>query len=127
MSEFAHGSKGNCDVSGHSITAGSEKWRFRRDSSVKRTDPYQVEHDDLFRAIRTNTPYNEGENGANSSLTAVLGRMVCYSGAEISWDQALNSSINTMPEKLAWDANPPTLPNANGEYQIPTPGVTKAV
>ena len=127
VSEFAHGSKGNCDVSGHSITAGSEKWRFRRDAAVKRTDPYQVEHDDLFRAIRNNTPYNEGENGANSSLTAVLGRMVVYSGKEVTWEEALNSNIDTMPKDLSWDAAPPTKPNANGEYPIPTPGITKAV
>ena len=127
VSEYAQGTKGTSDVSGSSIRVGSETWKFRRDKSVQRTDPYQVEHDDLFAAIRNNTPYNEGENGATSSLTAVLGRMVVYSGSEITWDQALNSTVNTMPEKLGWDANPPSLPNANGEYTIPTPGVTKAV
>ena len=127
VTEYAQGTKGTADVSGSTIKVGSETWRFRRDKSVQRTDPYQVEHDDLFAAIRNNTPYNEGENGATSSLTAVLGRMVVYSGNEITWDQALNSSVNTMPEKLGWDANPPSLPNANGEYMIPTPGVTKAV
>lgn len=127
VTEHAHGTKGYCDVSGHSITVGSDKWKFRRDSSVKRTDPYQVEHDDLFRAIRNNTPYNEGENGANSTLTSILGRMVVYSGKEVTWEEALNSNIDTMPKNLAWDADPPTKPNANGEYPIPTPGVTKAV
>ena len=127
VSEYAHGSKGNCDVSGHSITTGGDKWSFRRDKSVKRSDPYQVEHDDLFAAIRNNTPYNEGENGANSSLTAVLGRMVVYSGKEVTWEEALNSNIDTMPKNLSWDADPPTKPNSNWEYQIPTPGITKAV
>ncbi len=127
VSEYAQGTKGTADVSGASISAGSEKWKFRRDKSGTRTDPYQVEHDDLFHAIRTNTRYNEGENGATSTLTAILGRMVCYSGSEISWDQALNSNIDTMPKNLSWEANPPTLPNANGEYAIPTPGVTKGV
>ncbi len=128
VSEYAHGSKGHSDVSGHAINAGSEKWRFRRDPSVKRTDPYQVEHDDLFAAIRNNTPYNEGENGANSSLTAVLGRMVVYSGKEVTWEQALNSDLDTMPKgDLSWETAPPTKPNSNGEYLIPTPGITKAV
>lgn len=127
VTEHAHGTKGYCDVSGHSIQAGGDNWKFRRDKNVKRTDPYQVEHDDLFAAIRNNTPYNEGENGANSSLTAVLGRMVVYSGKEVTWEQALNSDVDTMPKNLAWDAAPPTKPNANGEYPIPTPGITKAV
>lgn len=127
VSEHAHGTKGTSDVSGNSITAGGEKWSFRRDKSVKRSDPYQVEHDDLFRAIRNNTPYNEGENGANSTLTSILGRMVVYSGKEVTWEEALNSNIDTMPKSLSWDADPPTKPNANGEYPIPTPGITKAV
>ncbi|MBM3971160.1 MAG: Gfo/Idh/MocA family oxidoreductase [Planctomycetes bacterium] len=127
VSEYAHGTKGSSDVSGNSINAGGEKWSFRRDKSVKRSDPYQVEHDDLFRAIRNNTPYNEGENGANSSLTAVLGRMVVYSGKEVTWEEALNSNLDTMPKNLSWDADPPTKPNANFEYAIPTPGITKAV
>ena len=41
--------------------------------------------------------------------------------------QALNSNLDTMPKNLSWDADPPTKPNANFEYQIPTPGITKAV
>ena len=127
VSEYAHGTKGDSDVSGNSIMTKTDKWKFRRDKSVTRTDPYQVEHDDLFRAIRNNTEYNEGENGANSSLTAVLGRMVVYSGKEVTWEEALNSNIDTMPKNLSWDADPPTKPNANFEYQIPTPGITKAV
>jgi len=32
-----------------------------------------------------------------------------------------------MPKNLSWDADPPTKPNANFEYAIPTPGITKAV
>jgi predicted dehydrogenase len=126
VSEHAHGTKGYCDISGHTITAGGETWKFRSEKRTKRSDPYQVEHDDLFAAIRNNTPYNEGENGANSTLTSILGRMVVYSGKEVSWEQALNSDIDTMPKELSWDASPPTKPNANGEYPIPTPGVTRA-
>jgi hypothetical protein len=30
-----------------------------------------------------------------------------------------------MPTKFDFDAMPPTLPDANGFYPIPTPGVTK--
>ena len=60
-------------------------------------------------------------------MTAVLGRMVVYSGKEISWQEALNSNVDTMPKNLSWDADPPTKPNANFEYPIPTPGIPKAV
>jgi hypothetical protein len=60
-------------------------------------------------------------------MTAILGRMATYSGAEISWDDALNSQIDLFPETLAWDALPKSLPDENGFYKIAVPGQTKAV
>jgi hypothetical protein len=116
------GTKGICDVSGHSIK-GEAKWHFTTPGAK---DPYQQEHDDLFAAIRNDTPYNELEYGAHSSMTAVMGRMATYSGKEISWDQALNSQIDTMPKELSWDALPQSLPDGEGHYKIPVPGVTVA-
>ncbi len=123
VSEYAHGSKGVANISGASITSGDDKWRYRE----KKIDPYQQEHDDLFAAIRAGHSYNEGENGALSTMTAILGRLVTYSGKEVTFEEALNSDISIMPEKFAWDANPPSLPDANGAYAIPTPGIFKAV
>jgi myo-inositol 2-dehydrogenase / D-chiro-inositol 1-dehydrogenase len=123
VSEHVQGTKGICDVSGYRISGGTS-WHF---TSPGAKDPYQQEHDDFFAAIRNNTPYNELEYGAHSSMTAIMGRMATYSGKEIAWDDALNSNINTMPEKLAWDAPPPTLPDDKGRYKVPIPGVTVAV
>lgn len=123
VSEHAHGTKGWADVSGSRIEAGGEKWRHQG----RGKDPYQVEHDDLFAAIRNNTPYSEGENGAYSSLTAIMGRMAVYSGKIVTWEQALKSELDLMPEKLTWDAMPKVQPNADGVYPIAVPGVTKAL
>jgi hypothetical protein len=66
-----------------------------------------------------------------------MGRMATYSGKEIYWDRAaaqkagkpdapnaLDSQVSLMPERFAWDANPPTMPDANGRYPIPMPGQT---
>ena len=86
---------------------GSKSWRFKKEGAK---DPYQQEHDDLFDAIRNNKPYNEAENGAKSSMTAILGRMVTYSGKVIDWTDAINSEISYFPEHLAWDANPKSMP-----------------
>jgi hypothetical protein len=125
VSEHCVGTKGNADVGGHVIRAtGAEAWRFR---GTKNVDPYQQEHDDLFAAIRGNKDYNEAFNGAKSTMTAILGRMATYSGAEISWDDAINSQIDLFPEKLAWDAMPKSLPDENGFYKIAVPGQTKTV
>jgi hypothetical protein len=122
VSEHAHGSKGTADLGGK-IEAGDKKWRYEG----KKNNPYQTEHDDLFAAIRNNTPYNEGEYGANSTLTAIMGRMAVYGGKPVKWEKALNSQIDLMPETYTWDTIPKVTPNENGEYQIAIPGVTKTV
>src|SRR5439155_2042551 len=58
VSEHAHGEEGVADISGGSIQAGSERWKFRRDKNAQGIDPYQVEHEDLFAANRHNTHDN---------------------------------------------------------------------
>ena len=117
------GTKGSCDVSGHKIN-GENAWRFKSEGAK---DPYQQEHDDLFDAIRNDKPYSEAENGAKSSMTAILGRMATYSGKIIEWDDAINSKIDLFPKVLAWDAEPPVLPDENGMYHPAVPGKTKVV
>ena len=39
-------------------------------------------------------------------MTAILGRMCTYSGKEITWDEAINSKINLLPDELSFDATP---------------------
>ena len=87
-------------------------------------NPYQVEHDKLFASIRNGGVIADADNGAKSTLTAIMGRMATYSGKEITWDQALNSNLQLMPENVDWNSNPPTMPDVNGLYSIPTPGIT---
>src|SRR5437870_2770249 len=123
VSEHVVGTKGTCDVSGH-IIRGATPWRFRK-REVR--DAYQKEHDSLFDAIRNDKQLNNAEYGATSTMTAILGRLCTYSGKMIEWDDALNSNINLMPEKLAWDANPKVMPDENGLYKLPVPGRTVCV
>jgi len=123
VSEHAHGTKGYCDVGGHRIT-GPNEWRLPRGNAK---DPYQQEHDDLFDAIRNNKPYNEAVRGAYSTMTSIMGRMATYSGTVVEWKDALNSEISIMPKEYDWNAQPPTLPDANGFYPVAMPGSTKVV
>lgn len=89
-------------------------------------NPYQTEHDELFAAIaKGEYKFADAENGAKSTLTAIMGRMATYSGQVIEWDKTLNSGISIMPTKFAWDADMPVKPDANGFYPIATPGVTR--
>ena len=120
VSEYVHGSKGSANPSG-SIHGNGIDWTYPE----KAKDPFQVEHDDMIAAIRKGDEYNEGDYGAYSSMTAILGRMCTYSGKEISWEQALNSDISLAPKVYSLDAEPPVKMNANGAYPIAVPGLSK--
>ena len=126
VSEAAIGTKGKCQIDRYAIT-GENRWRF----SGGGKDPYQQEHDDLFAAIRNDTPYNEAEYGADSSMTAVFGRMATYCGKEIEWDKAVNSPLDTMVKGIdqvsfeeAMHLETPSKPDQYGWYEIPAPGKT---
>jgi len=54
-------------------------------------------------------------------MSEILDRMASYSGKIITWDEAMASELDLMPETYAWDADPSVLPDPNGRYQIPTP------
>ena len=80
---------------------------------------------DLVNAIRNGGKLNDGWHGATSSFTAVLGRMATYSGLEVDWDEAVEKGPNELPVRLAFDVDPPCLPDQDGRYEIPTPGIYK--
>ncbi len=123
VSEHAHGTRGTADVgAGRIESAGGWKWRFRDEDP----NPYQVEHDDLFNAVRTGAAYNEAVNGAKSSMTSIMGRMATYSGQIIRWEEAIESSQDLSPKEYTWNATPPVVPDKHGRYPIAMPGVTKA-
>ncbi|RMH01474.1 MAG: gfo/Idh/MocA family oxidoreductase [Planctomycetota bacterium] len=123
VSEHVHGADGYANISAGVIEGpGGWKWRWRGEG----VNPYQVEHDDLFAAIRQDTPYNEAEYGALSTMTAIFGRMATYSGQVVTWEEAFNSDLALLPAAYDWNADPPTLPDAEGNYPIPMPGSTRA-
>jgi predicted dehydrogenase len=117
VNEIAYGTKGTCDFGRHSIT-GESQWRFKG----KKVSGHAHEWVDLINSYDKGEFYNEGEYGAMSTLTAILGRMVTYYGKEITMDQALNSTLSLSPSGYTWDANPPSLPDKDGRYPIPMPG-----
>jgi myo-inositol 2-dehydrogenase/D-chiro-inositol 1-dehydrogenase len=55
-------------------------------------NPYVQEHADLIASIRKGEPLNEGKRVAESTLTAIMGRMSAYTGRALSWDWVMNSS-----------------------------------
>jgi hypothetical protein len=125
VSETIVGTKGVAESQG--IIADHKKNVSYRHREKDDPNPYQVEHDEMFAAIRAGEAINDLENGAKSTLTAILGRYATYSGQIVTWDEALNSSIQLMPAVVGWDDTPPVLPDAEGNYPIAMPGVTKVI
>lgn len=118
-----YGSKGQCHIgassSGSRIVdrAGSEIWKM--DGSI--ADAYRQEHKDLIDSIRAGKPIVELRQTADSSLTAVQGRLAAYTGQRVSWEfLTKESKLDLFPKHLAMDA---TLPKP--EYAIP--GKTKLI
>ena len=101
--------------------SGKVLWKFQGENP----NPYQVEHDELQAAIRNDKPLNNAYYGVSSCFTAVLGRNSDYTGQPWKWDDAWKLNDRTMPENVAWDANPPHMPDKDGLYPIPTPGEYK--
>lgn len=113
------GTKGKAFLGGNKThITGETPWEFTGEDN----DPYQTQHDELFDAIRKGTPINDGEFMANSTMLAILSRMVGYSGQTLTWEEALNSnqSIGPAPDAYHWDLV------FNGP-EVAIPGVTKVV
>lgn len=127
VNEYAHGSSGNCDIGGARITDlnGKLTWEYGKGGG----GGHQQEHHDLFAVIRQGERPNEGEYGAKSSMTSILGRLCSYSGKMIKWDDAINSDLVISPidEFSSYDDTPPVVPDANGDYEIPMPGKTVVI
>jgi myo-inositol 2-dehydrogenase/D-chiro-inositol 1-dehydrogenase len=125
VSEHALGTHGTANI-GKGRIVGEETWRYRGTNDIS---PYQIEHDDLFAAIRSGSSYNEAENGAKSTMTSILGRMATYSGEVIKWKDALASEISLVDTSSlhGFEDTPPVTPDAEGHYPIAIPGVTKVV
>ena len=100
-------------------------WRY----PGKRVGGHQQEQLNMIDALAKGEVYNEGEYGAKSTMTNILGRCATYSGKEVSWNQALSSKIELCPgiDSLTWESEAPVKPNAQGGYDAPVPGKTRVI
>ncbi|MCP5539933.1 MAG: Gfo/Idh/MocA family oxidoreductase [Akkermansiaceae bacterium] len=145
---YAHGTKGSAVISTSSHVPARSRiysdqnidynyratpenlvWAFPmgpRGASLE-GNPYDIEWEDLMEAIRNDKPYNEVDRGVAASVVTSMGRMAAHTGQEITYDQMLNSEHQMAPgvENLTMDSDSPLMPDENGRYPIPEPGVKK--
>lgn len=118
-SDTFFGTKGKCHVIKHRIE-GETNWRFEG----KKKSMYDLEHEALFRAIESGTPINNGQYMVNSTMLAILGRMVAYTGQKITWEEAMQSTVQLGPDNPDFTTDPPVEPGPNGSYPVPIPGMS---
>jgi predicted dehydrogenase len=126
FSEHAHGTKGSVQFEGHGKVTLSAHGQPTQ-SWTRDHDGHQVEHDDLFAALAAGRAYNEGDYGADSSMTAILGRMASYNGKIIRWADAIKSEIDLCPKDQTWDGETLVKPGDDGLYACAMPGTTKVL
>ena len=114
------GTKGRCDLLANRID-GQTNWRY----PGRACNRFDLEHVALFSAIRSGKPVNNGLYMARSSLLGIMATWACYTGQVITWEQAMNSNHVIAPATLSRDAEPPTRPDAQGNYPMPVPGITR--
>jgi predicted dehydrogenase len=81
--------------------AGKKVWEYEAPPGSEQ-NPYVLEHRDLIAGIRAGKPLNEGRRIAESTLTAIMGRMSAYTGREVSWEWVMSTSkLDLTPSSFA--------------------------
>jgi len=115
VSETIVGSAGRFHSNGYRFT-GKDKGRVR----VQDGNAYVHEHRDLLESIVSGNHVNELKRVAESTLTAIMGRMSAYTGKAVTWEQALESKLDTFPKNL-------DIKGHLEEPPLPRPGVTELI
>jgi predicted dehydrogenase len=116
VSETIVGTKGRWQSGGYRFS-GADNSRVRVEHEV---NPYVQEHIDLLESIVSHKPVCELKQVAESTLTAIMGRMSAYTGKAVTWEIALNSKLDTFPQNLA-------MGNPMPEPPVPKPGLTELI
>ncbi len=115
--ERVAGTRGSAHLSGNQgIIKGSSPWQFEGDQP----NPSVLQYSEMIDSIRSGKPINEGRQIAESTLTALMGRMSAYAGKVVEWDWALNESrLDLSPPRMEFGDMPDRV--------VQMPGVTELI
>ncbi|MGQ9504308.1 MAG: Gfo/Idh/MocA family protein [Thermogutta sp.] len=120
-SDIIMGTKGTCYLGKNEIV-GETNWRYEG----PRNNPYQDEQQALFDSIRKGQPINSGYHMAHSTMVTVLGQLAVYTGQAMRFDEVAKMDFQYRPtvEEARLNMEPPTVPDATGNYPLPKPGIS---
>lgn len=114
VSDYMYGTKGTAELMSAKIEPREgDRWRYRGESP----NMYDQEHRELFASIRSGNPINNGDYMCKSTMMGIMGRMVCYTGRTLTWEECLGSTENLQPAKYEW--GPMAVP------PVAMPGITQ--
>ncbi|NOR54016.1 MAG: gfo/Idh/MocA family oxidoreductase [Candidatus Aminicenantes bacterium] len=116
VSERVIGTKGSTYTDGaNGYIQGTNAFKYENESP----NPYVQEHTDLIKSIRNGKPLNEGKRVAESTLTAIMGRMSAYTGRSLSWDWVMKASkLDLSPPRYEMGELPVRPVAVPGETQL---------
>ena len=111
------GTKGSAELDFRKgVITGANPFEFKGESP----NPSVRQYKDMIDSIRNNRNVNDGQQVAESTMTAIMGRMSAYTGKAVEWDWALNNSkLDLSPDKMEF-GNMERRPVSN-------PAVTKLI
>lgn len=114
--DFVYGSNGSARLIKHRIE-GPNAWRFKGDE----VQMHQAEQNEFLKAIRGERDViNNGDYMCKSTLMSILGREVCYTGQEMTWDEIASSPLDLRPAAYEWGDAPAVNVAQPGVYKHPT-------
>ena len=134
FASYAHGTKGSAVISqsghapskarifnGHVMTKENIAWVWGK----AEPNPYQLEWNHLFHAIRNDEKYNEVQRGTMASLVTSMGRMAAHTGQVMTIEDMLNCDhdFGEGITDLTLASDSPLQPAEDGTYDIPQPGL----
>ncbi len=107
--QWVSGSKGSAyQYAGNGVIKGENSYEFQGEQ----VNPAVLEYTEMIDSIRQNKAINEGRQIAESTMTAILGRMSAYTGRAIKWEWAMKASkLDLSPAKMEF-GDLPAMPVA---------------
>jgi myo-inositol 2-dehydrogenase/D-chiro-inositol 1-dehydrogenase len=126
VSEWAHGTEGWCDISSGKIYDLNNRLQWRAGDCP----PAGLPAANRFAAFASqdraslnpgSEDYRSAEHAAESTMTAIMGRMATYSGKLVRWDECLASqhSLANVEDLHTMSDPAPVLPLPSGRYALP--------
>lgn len=106
---------GECYARDHQ---GKMIWRYQPKPGEEQ-NMYQVEHNELFAAIRAGKRIDGGEHMINSTAHALLGAYAAQTGQRFTWKELFESDLDLAPDNLQFgdDFKPQPLP-IPGQFKV---------